>query len=192
MKPSKHENVRLKGAPGAIALLRVTLGARQGGDGPRRSFLTAGPLRMRCAIGRSGLTRAKREGDGATPVGAFAISNWWMQPVRPDLPRGALVTRTIRRDDGWCDDVRSGAYNRPVRRPFGASCEEMWREDGKYAAVGVLDYNISRRRRGAGSAIFFHLADETYGGTAGCVAISRADMRKLLPRLSRHVTIVIG
>ena len=68
----------------------------------------------------------------------------------------------------------------------------MWRDDGKYAVVGVLDYNITHRRAGAGSAIFFHLSDAGYGGTAGCVAIRADDMRKLLPLLSRRARMRIG
>jgi L,D-peptidoglycan transpeptidase YkuD (ErfK/YbiS/YcfS/YnhG family) len=35
--------------------------------------LVAGSLVIPCALGRSGTTRAKREGDGASPVGRFAL-----------------------------------------------------------------------------------------------------------------------
>jgi L,D-peptidoglycan transpeptidase YkuD (ErfK/YbiS/YcfS/YnhG family) len=56
----------------------------------------------------------------------------------------------------------------------------------------VLDQNFSCRSKGRGSAIFFHLARVGLTPTAGCVAISAADMRKLAPRLARHVVMVIG
>ena len=192
MKPSKHEIVRPKAASGRIVRLRVVLSARVATDGSRTAFLSAGPWRVRCAIGRTGVTRHKREGDGATPIGEFSIPRWWIQPVRPGFFRTGLKTRTIRRDDGWCDDIRSGAYNQWVRRPFAMSSEEMWRDDGKYAAVGVIDYNLRPRRRGVGSAIFFHLCGDDYSGTAGCIAIRARDLRKLLPRLSSRVRISIG
>ena len=52
-------------------------------------MLQAGPLRMRCALGRSGRTFAKREGDGATPIGT-------MRPVR--LPFPASAERMLRPD----------------------------------------------------------------------------------------------
>jgi L,D-peptidoglycan transpeptidase YkuD (ErfK/YbiS/YcfS/YnhG family) len=68
----------------------------------------------------------------------------------------------------------------------------MWREDHLYDLVFVLDQNFSRRAKGRGSAIFFHLARVALTPTAGCVAISAADMRKLAPRLARHTIMVIG
>ena len=59
----------------------------------------------------------------------------------------------------------------------------MWRADHLYDLTFVLDQNFTRRAKGRGSAIFFHLARPGLTPTAGCVAISAADMRKLAPRL---------
>lgn len=120
------------------------------------------------------------------------MREWRFQPARPGFPRGALSARTIRRDDGWCDDPDCGAYNRQVRLPFRGSHETLWRSDGKYAVVGILDYNLSPRRKGAGSAIFFHLCDDDFSPTAGCVAVRASDMRKLLPRISKQIRIKIA
>ena len=63
----------------------------------------------------------------------------------------------------------------------------MARTDGKYDIVGVLDWNVCPRIRRRGSAIFFHINDEPAKGTEGCVALTRAQMRRLLPRLSRRL-----
>ncbi len=71
-------------------------------------------------------------------------------------------------------------YNRPVRLPYPAGHERMWREDGLYDLVIVLGYNDRPRSLGRGSAIFMHLARADYAPTAGCIALSRADMLKLL------------
>jgi L,D-peptidoglycan transpeptidase YkuD (ErfK/YbiS/YcfS/YnhG family) len=68
----------------------------------------------------------------------------------------------------------------------------MWREDHLYDLTFVLDQNFSCRSKGRGSAIFFHLAGVGLTPTAGCVAISAADMRKLGPRFARHVVMMIG
>ena len=68
----------------------------------------------------------------------------------------------------------------------------MWREDHLYDLTFVLDQNFSRRAKGRGSAIFFHLARPGLTPTAGCVAISAADMRKLAPRLGRGAVMAIG
>jgi L,D-peptidoglycan transpeptidase YkuD (ErfK/YbiS/YcfS/YnhG family) len=56
----------------------------------------------------------------------------------------------------------------------------------------VLDYNFTRRKKDAGSAIFFHHARPGLTPTAGCVAIGAADMRKLLPQLSGKARMAIG
>lgn len=148
----------------------------------------AGGAVFPCAIGRAGITHAKREGDGATPAGRWRLSSFYLRRPAP-VP---LRWRLTRRDDVWCDDARSFLYNRPLRAPLRQSHEEMWRNDRLYDVVGVMDYNIVPRVRGRGSAIFFHLATEDLGPTAGCVALRARDMRRLLPRLARGVEIRVG
>lgn len=135
----------------------------------------------RCALGRSGVKPAadKREGDGASPAGVFAVRRVL---YRPD--RGAPVTRLpalpIAPDDGWCDDPGDLAYNRPVRRPYPASCEALWRDDGLYDRLVILGHNDDPPSAGLGSAIFLHIARPDYAPTEGCVALSAADMEALL------------
>lgn len=153
--------------------------------------LHAGHVVIRCALGRSGLTHDKREGDGATPVGMFRLLDLRFRPDRSAFIPCRLPARPIRRDDGWCDDSRAPNYNRPVRLPFRAGHEDMWRQDELYDLVIVLDYNLSPRRKGRGSAVFFHCAGPGLSPTAGCVALSKADMRRLLPRLGRNVAMQI-
>jgi L,D-peptidoglycan transpeptidase YkuD (ErfK/YbiS/YcfS/YnhG family) len=58
--------------------------------------------------------------------------------------------------------------------------------------IGILDYNMRPRVGRRGSAIFFHLARPDLSPTAGCVALHPADMRRLLPRLSPRVVMVVG
>lgn len=174
-----------------LSLLHARLSAVRGVDGMRIAYLSAGSWRMRCALGRTGLSRRKREGDGATPYGRFRVCEWRFQPLAPPYRRPATGWRAIRRDDGWCDDPKSGAYNSQVRLPFRAGHENLWRADGKYAVVGILDYNLRPRKRTDGSAIFFHICDDHYGPTAGCIAITARDFYKLLPRLSRHVCVMV-
>ena len=68
----------------------------------------------------------------------------------------------------------------------------MWRTDSLYDLTFVLDQNFRRRAKGRGSAIFFHIARPDFTPTAGCVAISAEDMRKLAPRLAAKTRIQIG
>lgn len=149
--------------------------------------MIAGGLVLPCAIGRAGVTRNKREGDGATPAGRWRLLYFFLRRPAPLQP----FWRRVRRDDIWCDDPASFRYNRPLRAPARVSHEEIWRADRLYDIVGVMDYNIRPAIRGRGSAIFFHLATDDLGPTAGCVALRPADMRRLLPRLARRVFIEI-
>ncbi|MBO0662269.1 L,D-transpeptidase family protein [Jiella sp. CQZ9-1] len=157
-----------------------------------RGILAAGPFRIPCALGRSGTTIGKREGDGATPVATMALVELWHRGGRMARPKSRLAIRRIRPGvDGWCDAPDHPAYNRPVRLPFAASAETLAREDRLYDVVIVLDYNYRRRARGLGSAIFFHVAEPGHPPTAGCIAIAPADMRKLAPFLSGRTTITV-
>lgn len=88
-----------------------------------------------------------------------------------------------RRDDGWCDAPADRNYNRPVRLPYAASTERMWRSDHLYDLVIILDYNIWPRQRGRGSAIFLHIAREGFQPTEGCIALRSQDLEKLLSRI---------
>jgi L,D-peptidoglycan transpeptidase YkuD (ErfK/YbiS/YcfS/YnhG family) len=140
-----------------------------------------GPRAFRCALGRSGVLAAdeKREGDGSSPVGVWPIRRLL---YRPDvgLPPTALPARPIARDDGWCDAPADPAYNRPVKLPYPASCEALWREDHVYDLVVVLGHNDDPPRPGLGSCIFLHLARADFSPTEGCVALARADLEAVL------------
>ncbi|HYA73708.1 MAG TPA: L,D-transpeptidase family protein [Roseiarcus sp.] len=157
-----------------------------------RGWLTAGPLRIACALGPAGIVRDKREGDGGTPAGRFRLLWAYYRPDRPRPRAGDVAVKPLRRDSGWCEDPASARYNRPVRLPARDCTDRMWREDHLYDLTFVLDQNFGRRCKGRGSAIFFHLARPGLTPTAGCVAISAADMRKLAPRLARGAAMRIG
>ena len=172
---------------GGIETLRVL--AR---PGRARGLLIAGPLRIPCALGPAGVVRDKREGDGGTPAGRFRLLWGYFRPDRPRPPAGGVPLRPLRRESGWCEDPASRNYNRPVRAPSRDATDRMWRRDGLYDLVFVLDQNFSQRAKGRGSAIFFHHARPDLSPTAGCVAISPAAMRRLAPHLSRRAVLVIA
>jgi L,D-peptidoglycan transpeptidase YkuD (ErfK/YbiS/YcfS/YnhG family) len=151
-----------------------------------------GPLRIPCALGPAGIRRVKREGDRATPAGTFAILWGYYRPDRKRPDAGGVPLRPMRRETGWCEDPDSPRYNRPVPLPARDCTDRMWREDALYDLTFVLDQNFRQRTKGRGSAIFFHIARPGLTPTAGCVAISAADMRKLAPRLARGAIMAIG
>jgi L,D-peptidoglycan transpeptidase YkuD (ErfK/YbiS/YcfS/YnhG family) len=94
----------------------------------------------------------------------------------------SLPWRWTRPEDGWSDDVRDPAYNRPVHLPRAFSAETLQRADQAYDVIVVLGHNDSPPVAGAGSAIFFHIWVDRRA-TEGCVAIDPLTMRALLPRL---------
>lgn len=149
----------------------------------QRAILQFGPLRIRAAIGKASITACKREGDGATPRAVMRLISAFRRGERAGPLSTTLPVTRIQDDMLWCDDPRHSAYNRKVRAPFSASHETLKRKDSLYDVCVVLDWNITSRKRGAGSAIFFHIARPDYAPTEGCVAISYRDMLTLMPHL---------
>jgi len=135
---------------------------------------------LRCALGRSGIAAKIGEGDGITPAGPHPLRSVLYRPDRLNAPQTGLPVRPLLRTDGWCDDPNHADYNCPVRTPFEARHEKMWREDALYDVVVVLGYNDAPVKPGLGSAIFMHVAKPEYGPTEGCVALAVKDLLEIL------------
>jgi L,D-peptidoglycan transpeptidase YkuD (ErfK/YbiS/YcfS/YnhG family) len=145
--------------------------------------VSLGGLTFACALGRGGRSARKREGDGATPIGRWRLLCVLYRPDRVRRPVTALPVRRLSPADGWCDAPADRNYNRPVRHPYPASAERLWREDGLYDLIVVLSHNTRPRVRGAGSAVFMHVARPGYPPTEGCIALRRDHLQRLLRRL---------
>jgi L,D-peptidoglycan transpeptidase YkuD (ErfK/YbiS/YcfS/YnhG family) len=171
--------------------IRRLLVSRIIGGAPHQGRLLCGTETLRCALGRAGLTRDKREGDGATPKGRLKLVHALLRPGRFSRAGFSPLASYLREKDIWCDDPKSFLYNRPLRGPSKLSHEELWRRDRLYDFIGVLDHNLRPAVRGRGSAIFFHVATDDLGPTAGCVALRSRDLARLAPRLARRVILEI-
>lgn len=135
----------------------------------------------RSAVGRSGIAEKRAEGDGVSPIGCWPIRRVLYRADKlGTVPVSVFPTAAIAADDGWCDAPDHPDYNRPVKLPFEASHEELWRRDDLYDIVVVLGQNDDPVVPGAGSAIFLHVASPGYGATAGCAALSRDDLLDFL------------
>jgi L,D-peptidoglycan transpeptidase YkuD (ErfK/YbiS/YcfS/YnhG family) len=159
--------------------------------GATRGVVKLGSLAFPCALGRTGRRAVKREGDGATPLGRWRLLQVLYRADHMRRPATGLPVRQIRPDDGWCDAPGDRNYNRPVRHPYPASAERLWRTDGLYDLVVVLSHNARPRARGAGSAIFMHVAAPGYGPTAGCIALKRGHLQRLLERLGPGAAVCV-
>lgn len=147
---------------------------------PRGRLIWRGRF-FRCAIGRGGVSAAKREGDGATPLARMSFRRLF---YRPDIfkrpPETGLPVQALRWADGWCDDPADPNYNRLVMRPYRARHETLWREDRLYDLIVVLGWNDAPAVPERGSAIFMHVAGPTYAATEGCVALALPDLLEVV------------
>ena len=139
-----------------------------------------GERRWRCAIGPAGIAAEKREGDGTTPAGRFAIRRLLYRPDRLPPPPTGLSSLPLSPLDGWCDDPADPLYNRPVRLPYRAGHERLWLESAVYDLIVLLGHNDDPVRPGAGSAVFLHVARPDYSPTAGCIALAKPDLLAML------------
>ena len=147
--------------------------------------------RLPATVGRGGIRADKREGDGATPVGAHRIVGMLYRPDR--LPRRALPgwARPIRPFDLWCDASDHPEYNQMVSAPFPASAEAMRRADPLYDLVLVTDWNWELPEPGRGSAIFLHRWRRPGYPTAGCIAFDPADLLWIAQNLAPDSRVIV-
>ena len=151
--------------------------------------LRIGNCTFPCAIGRGGLSDAKREGDGATPIDTLRVGELWYRADR--LARPAPWARPIGPGDLWCDAPDHADYNHHVRVPFAASHERLRRADPLYDLIFVLDWNWPAATPGRGSAIFLHQWRRPRFPTEGCLALRRDHLHALAHALPPGTEITI-
>jgi L,D-peptidoglycan transpeptidase YkuD (ErfK/YbiS/YcfS/YnhG family) len=147
-------------------------------------ILSYGNVRVPCVVGRRGVVRGKREGDGATPAGKFPLRRLLYRPDRLAGIETGLPVRVLTHADAWCDDPRTREYNTLIQLPFPRHAEPLWRQDHLYDVLIVIGYNDDPVVPGRGSAIFLHVAPEGLAGTDGCIAIAFS----ALLEVARHCT----
>jgi L,D-peptidoglycan transpeptidase YkuD (ErfK/YbiS/YcfS/YnhG family) len=156
-----------------------------------QGWLFAGPLVVPVALGRSGIKADKREGDGGTPHGRFHPVRLWWRADRLARPLVRLPLRRIGAADAWCEDPHDRRYNRPVRRSANEPGDRLRRDDALYDLIVETDHNTRPRVAGRGSAVFLHIARPGFAPTAGCVAMRRRDLQRLLASITPRTRILI-
>ena len=148
--------------------------------------------KLKCSIGKSGITNSKKEGDLATPKGIFKLGLLYYRKDRNKFMQSKLKKRTIKKNMGWCDDIKSKKYNQEIHFPFKYGAEKLYRKDKIYDIFVNIKYNHSPIVKGKGSAIFLHLSNKKYKATKGCIAIVKKDFLKILPLISSNTKILIS
>lgn len=126
----------------------------------------------------------KVEGDGKAPAGIFELTSAFGSAAeKPDF-----VKLPYTRLEEWTecvDDVKSSHYNKIVNRMqvgnFDWKSSEKMLEVGAQYDLGVfVAHNSKPPQAGKGSCIFLHIWKNDSTGTAGCTAMSRVDLEKVL------------
>jgi L,D-peptidoglycan transpeptidase YkuD (ErfK/YbiS/YcfS/YnhG family) len=167
----------------------ITITVARAPGRPSQGILRSGGQTLPVALGRSGIGVNKREGDGATPRGTFHPLRLWWRADRLPRPLTDLPVRRINRADAWCEDPSDRRYNRPICLNKKANGDRLWRDDGLYDLIIEIDHNTRPRIAGRGSAVFLHLARPGLLPTAGCIAMPRNDLLRLISRLRKNSTI---
>jgi L,D-peptidoglycan transpeptidase YkuD (ErfK/YbiS/YcfS/YnhG family) len=131
----------------------------------------AGPWTAR--VGWNGLAERRREGDGTTPAGVFAIGRV-MYGNAPN-PGVRYRYRRLVCGDWWNEDPSSPTYNTfqhvrcGTRPPFRVTTPGLWQEKRAYRHFAVVEFNMRPVVAGRGSGIFLHA--QTGNSTNGCISL---------------------
>ncbi len=148
---------------------------------------------FKCSIGKRGLVKNKIEGDKKTPKGIFSLGNLYYRKDRNVKPSTKLKCIPIKKDMGWCDDVKSKKnYNKIIKiKKERVHYEKLFRKDYKYDFLIPINYNTKKPIIGKGSAIFIHLTKK-FKPTLGCVALKKKDFLILLKLINKNTKIKLN
>ena len=156
----------------------------------KKRFLLYKGYKFKCSIGKAGVKENKREGDNATPKGIFSLGKFYYRYDRIKKISTNLSCKKIKKNMGWCDDSRSSKYNKEVNRKKIKNSETLFRQDYKYNALIIINYNSKPIKKNRGSAIFLHLT-KNYKKTAGCIAVKKKDLLIILKLITKSSKIKI-
>jgi len=149
----------------------------------KKKFLYFDEYKIKCGIGKRGISSKKIEGDNKTPAGIFKFKSIFYRKDRIPIIKSKLQKIIIKKNMGWCDDPKSKFYNKLIKFPFNFSAEKLWLSEGIYNVVIVINHNMNPIIREKGSAIFLHVAKKNYTPTKGCISISKKDIIFLISKI---------
>ena len=147
--------------------------------------------KIKCAIGKSGISAYKREGDGCTPKGIFKFKYIFYRKDKIKGFKTKLKTVVIKKNMGWCNDSKSKNYNKLIKLPSNNSYEKLYRKENIYDIILVLNYNMSPVIKNKGSAICIHISRKNYKKTEGCVAVKKRDLIEIVKKLQKNTKVKI-
>ena len=158
----------------------------------KNRFLIFGKYKLKCSFGKSEIKISKKEGDLATPKGTFKLGYLYYRKDRNKKIESNIKKIIIKKNMGWCDNVKSKNYNQLIYFPSKYHAEKLFLNSRIYDLFINIKYNAKPVIKKKGSAIFLHLSDKKYKPTKGCIAILKKDFIKILPLINKNTKIVIG
>lgn len=142
-------------------------------------------------IGKNGVTTNKQEGDGKTPIGEFELGIILGTHTNVENKNG-LEYKQITEELYWVDDIKSKYYNQLVditkKTKDWNSAEHLIDYPIQYEYLVEIKAN-PKNIPTKGSAIFLHCTNNK--STAGCVAVDRNVMKKIIENIDKNTKIKI-
>ena len=156
-----------------------------------KKYLTFNNYTAKCARGKRGIGNKTKEGDLITPKGSYKVKYVLYRRDRIKKISTKLKKIIIKKNMGWCDDVRSNQYNKLIKLPSNYSHEKLYKKERIYDVILVLNYNMKPIIKNRGSAIFIHVSRKNYKKTEGCVALKKVHLIKVLKELKNNTSVKI-
>ena len=158
----------------------------------KSGYLKYKNFRFRCSLGKAGIKKKTKEGDQVTPKGIFKVIKIYYRKDKIKKIINPIKKIQIKKNMGWCDDPKSDLYNQQIKLPNKFSYEKLYRKDGLYDIILVLNYNTSPIVKKKGSAIFIHIAKRKFKSTEGCIGLKKNDLIKLLKKIKKNTKIKVN
>ena len=156
-----------------------------------KDTLIVDEFKLKCCVGKNGISKNKTEGDLTTPAGNFKIGNLYWREDRVKKPETKLFCKKINKSMGWCNDINSSYYNKEIKKNKSIKYEKLYRYDSKYNYFILIKYNYDKPEKNKGSAIFIHLT-KNYKPTAGCIALKKKDFLIFAKIIRKNSKIIIN
>ena len=158
----------------------------------KSGYLKYKDLKFRCSLGKAGIGKKEKEGDKITPRGTYKIVKIYYRNDRVKKILSNFKLFKIKKNMGWCDDPDSKNYNQLIKIPSKCTYERLFRKENIYDLIIVLNYNMNPVIKNKGSAIFIHVAKKNYKKTAGCIALKKTHLTKLIENINKRTKVVIN
>jgi L,D-peptidoglycan transpeptidase YkuD (ErfK/YbiS/YcfS/YnhG family) len=158
----------------------------------KSGYLKYKSYKFKCSLGGAGIGKKEKEGDNITPKGTYKIVKIFYRNDRVKKIHSNFKLIKIKKNMGWCDDPKNKKYNQLIKLPSKYNYEKLYKKENIYDLVLVLNYNTNPIIKNKGSAIFIHVAKKNYKKTAGCIALKKTHLIRLISEINKKTRVIIN